>query len=39
LRAEKGGKTWSVDQWIDRARALQTSYDRVVKEFDKPTDN
>lgn len=39
LRAEKAGKTWSVDQWVDRARDLQRTYDRVVKEFDGPSEN
>jgi hypothetical protein len=39
LKAEKGGKGWSVDQWLTRARELQTAYTRVLREFDKPTDN
>lgn len=36
LKAESGGKGWSVDQWLTRARELQTAYARVLREFDEP---
>jgi hypothetical protein len=39
LKAEKGGKGWTVERWLTRARELQTAYERVQQEFDKAGDN
>jgi transcriptional regulator with XRE-family HTH domain len=39
LKAEKGGKGWTVERWLTRARELQTAYEQVRREFDKPGDN
>jgi transcriptional regulator with XRE-family HTH domain len=30
---------WPVDRWIDRARELQTLYEKVVRDFDETDEN